>query len=390
MKIIFASDWAAIRHFASQIASNSTKIYGNLLPVLQQADYRIVNLETPLYNGDFITKSGAAFTSTPESINSLLAVPFNCAILANNHTFDCGNDGFFATVDLLKKNNISTVGAGKNLDEAFTPVIINESNQKIAIFAISEAEDMKQAISTNCGVAPWNIELLSSKIKEAKEQGCFIIVSAHCGLEYQPYPSYYVRSAFAKLAESGANIIVGHHPHVPQGMTMFGSTPAYFSMGNFVFYQPVDFFYRKLGYMVEMEIDDGKLTNHNIIPYRISDDGLSLLENEDLSNFKLLFDKLSSPLQSDFTHKEAWNAVLAYNGVAGFQAELENILSTFKENPKKGAAMLRNRVNCIQHSSQWTDGFTRIIDDTIALAPQEYINVVKDYMTKKISNKVNP
>ena len=385
MKIIFASDWAAIRHFASQISSNSTSIYGNLLEKLQQADYRIVNLETPLYEGDFITKSGATFTSNPSSIKSLSAVPFDCAILANNHTFDCGNDGFFATLNLLKENNIATTGAGKNLEEAFFPVLINDKNQKIAIFAISEAEDMRQATNNTPGVAPWNIDLLDQKIKVAKQDGYFVIVSAHCGLEYQPYPSYYVREAFAKLAESGANIIVGHHPHVPQGMTMFGTTPAYFSMGNFVFYQPVDFFYRKLGYMVEMEIVDGKLENHNIIPYKISDDGLSLLEGQMLTQFNQLFERLSLPLKSDSSHLEAWNAVLAYNGVAGFQAELENILSTFKKDPKKGAAMLRNRVNCIQHSSQWTDGFTRIIDDTISLAPSEYVSLVKDYMTKKIN-----
>ena len=384
MKIIFASDWAAIRHFAPQIASNSVGVYGNLLSVLQQADYKIVNLETPLFEGDFITKSGAVFTSSPSSINSLLAVPFNCAILANNHTFDCGEEGFFATVDLLKNNNIATVGAGKNLDEAFSPAIIKDETQKIAIFALSEAEDMRHATKNTSGVAPWNIELLAQKITEAKNQNYFIIVSAHCGLEYQPYPSFYVREAFEKLAQAGANIIVGHHPHVPQGMTMFGDTPAYFSMGNFVFYQPVDFFYRKLGYMVEMDVNNGKLDNHKIIPYKISDDGLSLLEGDLLSDFYQLFYKLSLPLTSNAEHRAAWNAVLAYNGIAGFQAELENILENFQKDPKKGAAMLRNRVNCIQHSSQWTDGFTRIIDDTIDIAPSEYVDVVKDYMTKKI------
>ena len=377
MKIIFASDWAAIRHFAPQIASNSVGVYGNLLSVLQQADYKIVNLETPLFEGNFITKSGAVFTSSPSSINSLLAVPFNCAILANNHTFDCGEEGFFATVDLLKNNNIATVGAGKNLDEAFTPAIIKDETQKIAIFDLSEAEDMRHATKNTPGVAPWNIELLAQKITEAKNQNYFIIVSAHCGLEYQPYPSFYVREAFEKLAQAGANIIVGHHPHVPQGMTMFGDTPAYFSMGNFVFYQPVDFFYRKLGYMVEMDVNNGKLDNHKIIPYKISDDGLSLLEGDLLSDFYQLFYKLSLPLANNVEHQAAWNAVLAYNGIAGFQAELENILSTFKKDPKKGAAMLRNRVNCIQHSSQWTDGFTRIIDDTIDIAPSEYVDVVK-------------
>jgi hypothetical protein len=102
------------------------------------------------------------------------------------------------------------------------------------------------------------------------------------------------------------------------------------------------------------------------------------------TDFDVLFEKLSAPLRQESTAKEAWNAVLAYNGLAGFQQELEKILSVMRENPAKGAAMLRNRVTCVQHSSQWIDGMTRIVNGSIADAPQDMIDLVQEFLTREI------
>ena len=195
---------------------------------------------------------------------------------------------------------------------------------------------------------------------------------------------YYVYEAFKLWSEAGADMIIGHHPHVPQGMTCFGKTPAYFSLGNFVFYQPVKFFHRKTGYFLEIEADKNGITAHRAIPYRIEETNLRLLTPDEQAEFEQLFAKLSAPLADSRTAKEAWNAVLAYNGLQGFQNELEKILTTMRETPEKGAAMLRNRVTCIQHSSQWIDGMTRIINGNIADAPAEMIDLVREFMTREL------
>ena len=253
MKIIFASDFAPIRKFAPLMADHPEAVYGDLLPVLRAADLRIVNLESPLDPGDgFIVKSGAAFTGRPEHIASLKAGGFDIAVMANNHTFDCGEKGFSATRRLLRENGIAALGAGKDLAEARQPLILTADGAKIMLFAISEGEDMRGAGASSPGVRPWETEALAEEIAAARRSCDIVIVSAHCGLEYQPYPSFYVYEAFRKWAEAGADIIIGHHPHVPQGMAVFGKTPAYFSLGNFVFYQSVKFHYRKLGYLLEL------------------------------------------------------------------------------------------------------------------------------------------
>ena len=384
-KIIFGSDFAPIRKFAPLMAAEPEAVYGDLLPILRGADCRIVNLESPLDPGTgFIVKSGAVFTGKPEHIASLEAGGFDVAVMANNHTFDCGDAGFFATRDLLRGHGIAAVGAGAELAEARRPAVIDAGGTKVVLLAISEGEDMRGATAYSPGVRPWEVEALAEDIRREKKAGAVVIVSAHCSLEYQPYPSFYVYEAFRRWAEAGADLIVGHHPHVPQGMARFGGTAAYFSLGNFVFYQPVKFYYRKLGYMLEITIDGGRIAAHRPIPYRIGDDGLRLLAGGEKAEFDRLFAKLSSPLADEESARRAWHAVLACNGVAGFCAELENILDKLRTDPPRGAAMLRNRVRCMQHLTQWSDGMTRIADGMIDDAPADLVAAVRDFLTREV------
>lgn len=384
-KIIFASDLAPIRGFSQIMKDEPAAVYGDLLPRLQQADYNIVNLESPLCCPDgLITKSGAAFSGEPEHIGALKAGKFNAVVCANNHTFDSGLNGFRMTCDLLAANSIAKVGAGENIAEARKELAFDVNGIKFALFAISEGEDMLGATGTSYGVRPWEVAELAEQIRSARSKYDIILISAHCGLEYQPYPSYYVYEAFQLWAQAGADMIIGHHPHVPQGMTTFGKTPAYFSLGNFVFYQPVKFFHRKTGYFLEIEADKNGITAHRAVPYRIEETNLRLLNTAEQADFETLFAKLSAPLAKSETAREAWNAVLAYNGLQGFQNELEKILTTMRETPEKGAAMLRNRVTCIQHSSQWIDGMTRIVNGNIEDAPAEMIEMVREFMTREL------
>ena len=384
-KIIFASDLAPIRAFAPLMKADPAGIYGDLLPLLEKSDYNIVNLESPLYSGgDFIVKSGAAFSGDPEDVAVLEAGRFKAAVCANNHAFDRGDEGFFRTRDTLRAHHIACVGAGRELREARKPLAFTVNGLRVALFAISEGEDMRGATATSPGVRPWEVERLAQELRRARKHYDVLLVSAHCGLEYQPFPSYYVYEAFRLWAEAGADLIIGHHPHVPQGQAEFGGVPAYFSLGNFAFYQPAPLFYRKTGYLLEIELDGRGIASHRPVPYRIDDRGLRLLKGGEKRDFDRLFKKLSAPLASAEGARRAWHAVLAYNGVDGFRAELGKILDTFAKNPPTGAAMLRNRVCCMQHRTQWTDGLTRIADGTISDAPADLVKMVADYMTREI------
>lgn len=384
-KIVFAADFAPIRHFSQLLKADPASVYGDMRNILLQADYAIVNLESPLHCPEgFIAKSGAAFSGELEHISSLAAGNFRAAVLANNHTFDCGKAGFDRTCEVLRNNGIAYVGAGENLASARKPLTFELDGIKVALFAISEGEDMMGASENSPGVRPWEVEKLADDIRQARKDFDIILVSAHCGLEYQPYPSFYVYEAFELWAQAGADMIIGHHPHVPQGMTVFGRTPAYFSLGNFIFYQPVRLLHRKTGYLLELEIGKSGIVSHRPIPYRITDQGVRSLNEAESAGFADLFARLSAPLGDREQARRAWHAVLAYNGIDGFKDELSRILKTMQDDPVKGAAMLRNRVCCIQHSSQWTDGMSRIMDGSINDAPPEMVGMVREFMTSEV------
>ena len=384
-KLIFASDWASIRDFGSLMEKDPAAVYGDLAERLSDGDYRIVNLECPLHKEPFIVKSGAAFSGEESHISALACIPFDAVICANNHTFDCGKKGFEVTTDLLRKNGIAFTGAGLDLEEARKVLAVEKNGVRIGIFTLSEGEDCNGAQKDRYGVRPWEVELLAGEIRQRRKEFDLILVSAHCGLEYQAYPSFYVWEAFRLLAEAGADLIVGHHPHVPQGMTFFGKTPAYFSLGNFAFYQKTDLYYRKIGYFLEITFSEEKGLQVEKVPYRITDAGLRLLKGTELAAFEKSFEKLSAPLATREGAEKAWNAVLAFNGVEGYCAELEKILAQLRSDAPKGAAMLRNRVTCIQHSTQWVDGLTRIADGTIGDVDDSMLALVREFMTKKVS-----
>lgn len=385
VKIVFASDWAPIRAFSPPLAAEPEAVYGDLLPVLKRADFNIVNLESPLYSGgSFIVKSGAAFSGEAGHVSALEVGNFRAAVCANNHAFDRGDEGFFRTRKVLEEHGIACVGAGKDLEEARRPLKFTLGGAKIALFAISEGEDMRGAGENSPGVCPWEPERLADDLRRAREKYDVIIVSAHCGLEYQPYPSYYVYEAFALWAKAGADIVIGHHPHVPQGKTSFDGVPAYFSLGNFVFYQPTKLFYRKTGFLLELEIADAKLCSHRPIPYRITDRGVRLLDEHESAEFSRLMERLSEPLATPEAARSAWHAVLAANGVAGFRAELEKILTVLEKDPPVGAAMLRNRLCCMQHRTQWIDGMSRIAENSLDDAPERFVALVREYLTREV------
>lgn len=385
MKLIFASDLAPIRKFAPLMLTQPAAVYGDVMEYLQRADYRVVNLECPLWTGEkYITKSGAAFSGTPEHIGALTAGDFQAAVLANNHAFDSGAEGFRRTRDLLFRHGIASVGAGATLRQARQPLVIDCNGVKILLLAISEGEDMQGAGPHKAGVRGWDVLRLAAEIRRAKGHYDAILISAHCGLEYQPFPSYYVYEAFQKWAEAGADLIIGHHPHVPQGRAVFGKCPAYFSLGNFAFYQETTLYYRKIGYMLELEITHRGVESHRPVPYRINDTGLKLLQGAEQRDFRKLFTQLSKPLKTPKHALQAWHAVLAANGVEGFRQELAKILQAFQDAPSHGAAMLRNRVCCEQHRTQWIDGLTRIADQTIDDAPKDLVALVQEYQTRRV------
>ena len=382
VEVIITSDWAPIRAFDPIVARNPEAVYGDLLPILRRGDLRITNLECPLTDVTApVWKSGSVLKGLPDHVHGLTAVPFEAVTLANNHVFDYGRGGFRETIRLLDDQGIRRVGAGLTVGEAVRPLIMNVNGVALGILNFSEGEDLTAA-TQGPGVSGWEPERVADAVRELKRTVDVVLVICHCGVEYIAFPPVYVAEAFQRIAEAGADMVIGHHPHVPQGIQIHHGVPICYSLGNFVFYQETDLIYRKTGFLVKVRMSLSGLEGFTVVPYEILDDRLALLSGAKRRRFLEVLRQVSEPLEDNSRIAEAWNAFLGRYGLEGFKSEIGMLMDTLARDPLKGAAMFRNRIATMQHNQHWIDALTRIIGGTIDDAPEWAMELTEQWLTQ--------
>ena len=385
-KVLIASDWAPIRALEPVISRDPEAVYGDMLPILRAADLRIVNCECALTAARrSVWKSGAVFKGLPAHVAGLTSVPFEVACLANNHVFDYGLGGFRETLDVLHRNSVRTVGAGMTLQEATAPLTLTLKGTRVTIVNFSEGEDLT-ASEGGPGVCGWEIDRLIGLVRKAKKRGDFVIAIGHAGVEYIPFPPPYVVEAFVALADAGADCVVGHHPHVPQGLEVRRGRLIAYSLGNFAFFQPPELYYRRTGFCLSLEVRAGRLASYRIHPFRITEKGLRGLGSGEESRFRDKLRRVSGPLESARGVAEAWQAYLAYYGPEGFKKEVLGILEKMDSEPRKGAAMFRNRITTLQHAELWRDALTRFMSDKPSPVPRAWARLIDEWFTRPVAS----
>jgi len=385
--LLIAGDWAPIRAFDPLIQTDPEGIYNDLLGPMRKADYTIVNLEAPLSEtGTPVTKSGAVFKGRPCHAKGLSAAGINGVTLSNNHVFDFGLGAFQETIDTLEARGIAHTGAGRDKETAEHPLTAKINGVSLAVVNFSEGEDYTTA-GPGPGVTGWDIPGVQARITDLKKTFDVVIAIGHCGLEYIPFAPPFVMEAFEAAARAGADAVIGHHPHVPQGITFRGKKPICCSLGNFIFYQPTTLYWRKLGYMVRLGIDTNGLTGLSLVPYTIHDRGVTRLKESVLTDFLARFKEISSPLDTPESIADAWNGFLDHYGSQGFYNEIGRILTKMKEGDPKGAAMFRNRMACPQHFYHWRDFLHRMVTEKAGSSPAWARALAKEWLTRELKGK---
>ena len=384
-RVLVASDWAPIRAFDPIVRHDPASIYGDLLPILRRADLRIVNCECALASVNTpVSKSGAVFKGRPAHVRGLTAVPFEVACLANNHVLDYGVPGLRESLRLLHRHGIKTVGAGLTDEQAHAPLTLTVNRQTIHIVNISEGEDLT-ASHGGPGVFGWDIPRATSLIRQCKKRGGVVIAIAHGGLEYVPYPPPYVVSAFRAMVDAGADCVIGHHPHVMQGIEQWRGRPIVYSLGNFVFCQQTSLLHRKTGFCVSVQCDGRRVSAIELHPYRITDTGLRRLDVKEERSFNRDLARISRPFKTAAGPANAWEAWLAFYGEQGFRNEVLGILEQMKTDPQKGAAMFRNRITTMQHSELWRTFLTRMMNREHRGYSQNAYKTVEEWFSRTIT-----
>jgi poly-gamma-glutamate capsule biosynthesis protein CapA/YwtB (metallophosphatase superfamily) len=230
-------------HFAGRNAvllKNPATAFGPIASVLQSADLAMVNMETAITTRGTEEPKTFHFRAPPAALDAARAAGVDVVTFANNHVLDYGQVGLADTMDAARAASFPIVGIGRNATEAYTPWIANVRGVRIAFLAFSQIYMLAStwaARDDRPGVAmAFDLGRATAAVAAARQQADVVVVYNHWGQETNPCPTAEQRAFAAKLAEAGADVVLGAHAHVLQGDGWLGRSYVAYGLGNFVWY----------------------------------------------------------------------------------------------------------------------------------------------------------
>ena len=254
VRAIFVGDIMLSRNVAKQMGKNQDFSFPflKIKDFLNSADFVFGNLEGPISDKGRNQGSIYSFRADPRAVAGLRSAGFRVLSLANNHIWDWGEDALRQTTEILEQNNIFSVGAGEDYDSANRILVFEEKGIKFGFFAVTNLyPESLEADENFPGISNPDFDVLANAVKRIKGEGLvdFMIVSLHWGNEYEKEPGPWQVQEAHKLADAGADLIVGHHAHVVQSFERYpvklsgdnhgagSQSLIFYSLGNFVFDQ---------------------------------------------------------------------------------------------------------------------------------------------------------
>lgn len=235
--------------FSSKVAEKLEKEgydypYKYVQDLFQKDDLTILNLETPVTKGGQAAKNKQfVFKSSPKALASMEKAGVDAVNLANNHILDHGISGLRDTIKYLNQYKILHAGAGNNSQDAYAPAYIERKGIRIALFGFSRVmpEPSWAAGKTQAGVASvYQPDLAIKAIKAARKKADVVLVVAHWGKERTTVLEKHQKDLAHSFIDAGADLVVGGHPHVLQGLEKYKGKWIAYSTGNFIFTKSKD------------------------------------------------------------------------------------------------------------------------------------------------------
>jgi poly-gamma-glutamate synthesis protein (capsule biosynthesis protein) len=230
-----------------------------------RAAFAVANLEAPLAgHGAAMPKAGPAIYADARMPDWLRTRGFDAVGLANNHAMDHGWPALAATIDACAIAGVASFGAGVDEAAAAAPLIVDVDGRSVALLAACEHE-FGIAGPSAPGVAWVSHPDLEARVAAAAAEHALVVVCAHGGHEEVPAPAPQRRAQLRRLVAAGAGVVIGHHPHTPQGWEQWGTGWIFHSLGDFCF-AGADGGDRR-GYLVRVSAD-GPDHGLAVLPYR--------------------------------------------------------------------------------------------------------------------------
>jgi poly-gamma-glutamate synthesis protein (capsule biosynthesis protein) len=220
-------------------------VFNGTLPILQNADLTLINLEGAITSTAEKNIKTYNFKFAPSLLPYLKQAGIDYVSITNNHSFDYGEKGFLDTLQHIQKSGLATSGGGKNIDECFIPSVFDFTSQgaSFEIFSIGaypreqngfDGAKTSAASANKAGIL-WATDTSIERLGRAINKGKISVVMIHGGQEWHDRPDDQQKSLYRKLIDLGFDIVIGSHPHILQGYEYYKNGLIFYSLGNFIF-----------------------------------------------------------------------------------------------------------------------------------------------------------
>ncbi|MBQ6391089.1 MAG: CapA family protein [Eggerthellaceae bacterium] len=265
--------WREVGDYIDQ--NGGASAMANISDFLAQADVTIANVESPLSKDESepITDKDVYIIGKPSAIESIENSGIDLASLANNHIMDYGKPALEDTLKALDGAGVLYAGAGLTENEAAKMAEMEVDGVSIAFFSWTDiVPDYFLAFGDEPGVvsARMNMADACKRVSEAKATHDIVIVAMHWGVEYEDYITDYLQSEPAhQLVDAGADVILGNHPHVIEGIEFYKGALIAYAHGNCVFWQKYDHTHES--YLLSFDMTDEGVKNVVATPLYLDD-----------------------------------------------------------------------------------------------------------------------
>jgi poly-gamma-glutamate synthesis protein (capsule biosynthesis protein) len=248
LRMVFVGDMNLARSLARDflLAGRGAEVLAGVRRELRGADIAVGNLESLLLErGTRTDTTNSPTFAAPqrEAIQLLLDAGFDVLGTANNHAWDFQRAGLLESLSWLDPVGLAHTGTGVDVGEAWRPVVVRARGWTVAVFAITGIINHPSLTvrgwEAECCIAWLDTVEAAERFRAARAAGADLVIAfVHAGLiEYRGTPDAAVVLNFRGLVRAGADAVIGHHPHVPQGVEWVHGKPIVYSLGNFVFRQ---------------------------------------------------------------------------------------------------------------------------------------------------------
>jgi poly-gamma-glutamate synthesis protein (capsule biosynthesis protein) len=240
--LAFAGDVHFEGALGGRLAADPHTALAAIRPVLAAADFSMVNLETAVTSRGTPAPKDFVFRAPPSAFSALAAAGVDAASMANNHGMDFGRVGLEDSLAAAEKAGFPVLGIGRDEDAAYAPRVFEVAGASVAVVAATQVLDSSLATAWTAGpgkpglASAKRVDRLVGSVREAARRAGTVVVFLHWGQERNTCPIGVQTGLARRLAEAGADVVVGSHAHVLLGGGMLGPAYVHYGLGNFAFY----------------------------------------------------------------------------------------------------------------------------------------------------------